>query len=100
MAVVGALLRVRVADRRQVVRQLERIQGVSTFSVEEQERVGVVMEGSSLGELHAILTTEVAMTPGVLGAWPAFAHCEPDDDDRADLALTAEQELSQGAADG
>jgi nitrate reductase NapAB chaperone NapD len=90
MAVVGALLRMHLSERGRIIRELQHLPGVSTFSVEEQERIGLVLEGPSLEELHSVLTTEIAAMPGVLGVWPAFAHCESEDEDRAERPATAQ----------
>ena len=84
MAVLGVLARVHVPQRRRIVDALESLHGVSTFSVEEEERIGILIEAASLEGAHATLTAEVEKVHGILGAWPVFAHAEPDSDPRSE----------------
>jgi len=51
---------------------------VSTFPVEEDERLGILVEASTVNRAHEVLTTEVDRVPGILGTWPVFSHFESD----------------------
>jgi len=44
MATLGILARVNVPDREAVLGAIDRLDGVSSFSVEEEERVGILIE--------------------------------------------------------
>ena len=83
MALIGVLARVDVARREQVSQDLARLRGVSVFSVDEDERIGILVQRNSLAESHAALKDEVEATPGILGAWPVFSYVgdegEPDE---------------------
>lgn len=91
MALLGVLARVEVADRSQATRQLEQIDGVSTFSVDEQERIGILIEASSVNSAHELLTTEVNCVSGVLGTWPVFSHFEDVEPSHDDVRPTIEK---------
>lgn len=78
MALLGVLARVQVADRELTIEQLAEIDGVSTFPVEDDERLGILIEADKVNRAHEILTTEVDRLPGVLGTWPVFNHFESD----------------------
>ncbi len=78
MALLGVLARVQVADRSMTIEQLAEIDGVSTFPVEEDERLGILIEASTVNRAHELLTTEVNRLPGILGTWPVFNHFESD----------------------
>lgn len=78
MALFGVLARVQVADRLSTIEQLAEIDGVSTFPVEEDERLGILIESGTVNRAHEILTTEVDRLSGILGTWPVFNHFESD----------------------
>lgn len=92
MAVLGVLARVDVPQRERIVDALASLDGVSTFSVDEEERIGILIETTSLDEAHATLTGEVDKVEGVLATWPVFAHAEADSDPG--------RTVLQGAGDG
>ncbi|NQT15345.1 MAG: hypothetical protein HQ582_21495 [Planctomycetes bacterium] len=100
MAVLGVLARLHVPQRRRIVDALESLHGVSTFSVEEEERIGILIEASSLDGAHATLIAEVEKVHGILGAWPVFAHAEPDCDPRSEARPVPGRTALQGAGDG
>jgi len=79
MAVVGAYVHVDVQSADAVRRELSAIEGVSTFKLDEPGKVGLVIEAADLDEAHAILKNDVQGCEGVLGAWPVYAHFEPDE---------------------
>ncbi len=80
MALIGVLARIDTIDRDRVSQDLVRVDGVSLFSVDEQERIGIILERRSLGEAHAALKDEVESIPGLLGAWPVFSYADEEGD--------------------
>ena len=88
MALLGVLARVEVADRLQTTQQLEQIDGVSTFSVDEEERMGILIEASSVNSAHELLTTEVNRMSGILGTWPVFSHFDDVESSHDDVRTT------------
>ncbi len=78
MQVVGILARVDVLTRSQVLTRLNGISGVSTFAVDDEQRVGIVIEGESIDDAHQILTEQVAKVDGVLGTWPVYSHMDSE----------------------
>ena len=80
MVTLGVLARVHVPVRQQTLSELEQLDGVSSFSVEEPQRVGLLIERPTLELAHATLIDQVEKVPGVLGAWPVFSHFETSDE--------------------
>ena len=78
MAILGVLTRVHTPERERISQTLARIDGTSTFSVDEDERLGVLIERDTLEEARRVLSDEVENVAGVLGAWPVFSHFESD----------------------
>lgn len=78
MALLGVLARLDPVDRTQVVDRLALIEGVKTFSVEDDNRVGILIERASMEQAHQALTVDVAGVGGILGTWPVFSDCEPE----------------------
>jgi hypothetical protein len=78
MALLGVLARVEARACGETVGALEKIDGVTPFPLEEDERIGILIEGATLDEAHAILTAKVSRVPGILAAWPVFADFEPE----------------------
>ena len=76
MATLGVLARIDVQCRPETVAVLEELDGVSTFGVQEEERVGLLIEGDSLDLVHHVLVDQVQGVPGVLGTWPIYASIE------------------------
>ncbi len=85
MALIGVLARVDVARRTEVSDELARLSGVSLFSVDEDERIGILVQRDSLDEVHAALKDEVERIPGVLGAWPVYTYAGDLTDDECVL---------------
>ena len=46
------------------------------FTVDQAERIGLLIECQSVDEAHAVLKEHVEQVPGILGAWPVFSHFE------------------------
>jgi len=78
MAILGVLTRIESAGREQTVGRLDRIDGVSTFSVDEHERIGLLVEAPSLALARELLATQVERAEGVMGAWPVFADFQDE----------------------
>ena len=51
----------------------------SVFSVGDEQRLGILIEGASLAEAQACLHDQVESTPGILAAWPVFAQDETEE---------------------
>ena len=76
MVVLGVLARVDAPQHERVCGALGQLPGVSTFSVGETQRVGILVERETIEEAHAALSSEVGQVPGVMAAWPVFSHIE------------------------
>ncbi len=76
MVILGLLARVVVAEHDGVCGRLAQLPGVTTFSVGETRRVGILVERMTIEEAHAAISREVEPIPGVLGVWPVFSHDE------------------------
>lgn len=78
MAIVSALIRVDGGAHEAVRGRLSALTGVTVFTLDEPDRMGLVIEAPDMDAAHAVLCDDVETTEGVLGAWPAYAHLEPD----------------------
>lgn len=78
MAIVGALARVEQKDAADSIRRIRAIEGVTTFSVDDPDRIGLIIESECLDEAHRIVTQEIPSVQGVLGAWPVYANTEDE----------------------
>jgi nitrate reductase NapAB chaperone NapD len=81
MAVVGAFARIDLSDPQAVRDRLSDVRGVTLFDLDDSGKVGLVIEARDLDAAHATLRREIENTDGVLGAWPVYAHAEPDPSD-------------------
>jgi len=100
IAVLGVLARVDVRERRRILGALEELDGVSTFSVDEEERIGILIEAGSLDGARTTLSAEVEKVHGILGTWPVFAHAEPESDPGSDARPVLARTAEEGAGDG
>ena len=82
MVVVGALVRLEIQLRDRATQLLDQLEGVSTFSIGERGRIGVIVEADSIRAAHARLTEQIQAVPGVLAVWPVFAHYAAECADR------------------
>ena len=80
MAIVGAFARVEVSERSETNALLEAIEGVTPFALEEEEKVGLLIEAADLDAAHDLITGAVRRTRGVLGVWPVYANTEDECD--------------------
>ena len=78
MAIVGAFARVDQDCTASCRSALEELNGVSTFDIEDPDKVGVLVEAESLNEAHSTITTTIRTTPGVLGVWPVYVNTEDE----------------------
>ena len=76
MVVVGALARIVVDDREALCGRLEGLDGVTTFGLPENERIGLILEMDDLGQAQRVLQEVIQEDPGVLGVWPISMHSE------------------------
>jgi len=78
MAIVGAFARVETESSNSCQSALEKIEGVSTFDIEDADKLGVLVEAKSLNEAHDTITTTIRSIPGVLGVWPVYVNTEDE----------------------
>jgi len=98
MAAVGAFARIEPTAAGEVAGRLDRIPGVETFLLDEPGKLGLVIEADDLDRAHAILTTDVRRTPGVLGVWAIYA--EVDDGEDTEDADDAQPNTTASALEG
>ena len=77
--VLGVLARIDGRSREPIESSLRAHAGVSVFSVGDEQRLGILIEGESLAEAQACLHDQVESTPGILAAWPVFAQDEAEE---------------------
>ncbi len=78
MAIVGAFARVDTDTTALCRAELEQLAGVSTFDINDADKVGVLIEADSLNEAHDTITKTIRSTPGVLGVWPVYVNTEDE----------------------
>ena len=60
-------------EQRQSVRDnLDALAGVTPFAVEDDLRMGILVEARDADSAHAILEQNIRTIPGVLGTWPVY----------------------------
>ena len=81
MALVGVLARIEHDRRDSVWKALEADPALTPFRIEDDDRLGVLIEAPDLDGAHEILTTRLDVVEGVLGSWPVYMHQgDPDGD--------------------
>ncbi len=78
MAIVGAFARVDQTQTAQCRGALEELDGVSTFDLDDEDKVGVLVEAPTLDDAHELITGRIRSAPGVLGVWPVFVNTEDE----------------------
>jgi len=78
MAIVGAFARIDSEHATACQRTLDELGGVSTFEIDDSDKLGLLVEAGSLNEAHNTITTTIRSTPGVLGVWPVYANTEDE----------------------
>ncbi len=71
---LGVLTRINRSGRKKIEQQLVASPGVSVFDVDDEQRLGVLIEGETMASAEACLREHVMQTEGVLAAWPVFMH--------------------------
>jgi hypothetical protein len=80
MAIVGAFARVDLGHAGDCREALDDFVGVSTFDLEDEDKVGILVEADTLNEAHELITGPIRSAPGVLGVWPVFVNTEDEQD--------------------
>ncbi len=80
MAVVGVFARIDLERTSSCRDALEGFGGVSTFDVDDPDKLGILVEADSLDDAHATITKNIRSTPGVLGVWPVYVNTEDEQD--------------------
>ncbi len=80
LAVVGAFARIEPGASVKVRQRLNQIPGVETFDLDDQDRVGILIETKDAAGAEEILEGPIKATPGVWGAWPVSVELEEDPD--------------------
>ena len=78
MAIVGAFARVDLEQNSSCQDLLCEISGVSTFDINDPDKIGILIEADSLDQAHATVTKTIRSTPGVLGVWPVYVNTEDE----------------------
>ena len=78
--VLGVLARVDCELQHSVESAVEQFECVSLFAVGDAQKIGILIESRTLAEGEEILNAQVKALPGILGTWPVFVHCEPEDE--------------------
>lgn len=78
MVIVGAYARIDASKASAVIEGLELLDGVETFALEDEGKLGLVIEGTDLAAAHGRLDRDVRAVQGVLCVWPVYVHHDPD----------------------
>ncbi len=71
---VGILARVDYEANPGLRDDLRRIEGVSTFEVGDEAKLGILLEADDVDAAHHTLRQEIEKTAGLLAAWPVYSH--------------------------
>jgi len=80
MAIVGAFARVDREHAGDCRGALDGFEGVSTFDLDDEDKLGILVEADSLNDAHELITGSIRSAPGVLGVWPVYANIEDEQD--------------------
>ena len=78
MAIVGAFARIDSEYSQHCQDDLNHLDGVSTFDIHDEDKLGILIEADSLDDAHAAITKTIRSTPGVLGVWPVYVNTEDE----------------------
>ncbi len=78
MAIVGAFARVDSEQTSSCHKLIDELVGVSTFEIDDPDKVGILVEADSLDQAHAMVSKTIRMIPGVLGVWPVYVNTEDE----------------------
>ena len=76
MPILGALSRIEAATMKQTSAALGQLDGVETFDLGDEHKLGILIEAPSLDAIHQILTSAIPHVEGVLGVWPIYVNNE------------------------
>ena len=85
MPIIGAYARVELEAEIATRARLDEIEGVSTFDLEADGKVGLLIESSDLDAGHALITRILPQVPGVMGLWPVYVNNEDGLEDSGSL---------------
>jgi len=100
MAVVGVLARIDTTARAGILAALALLPGISTFPVGDDLRVGILVERATLDDAHRAVMEELKAVPGLLAAWPVFAHADGEGVGGAELAACSLSGIQSGEKEG
>ncbi len=80
MAIVGAFARVDSGQNASCQRLLCELAGVSTFEINDPDKVGILIEADTLDQAHSMVSQKIRSIPGVLGVWPVYVNTEDEQD--------------------
>ena len=78
MAIVGAFARVDLEHAGVCRVALDDFEGVSTFDLDDKDKLGILVEANTLDAAHELITGPIRSAPGVLGVWPVFVNTEDE----------------------
>jgi len=76
MVIIGAMVRVNAEQHDVAWQVLADLPGVTPFALDDATRLGLVIESPTLDDAYRLLNHDVHDAPGVLSAYPAYAHFE------------------------
>lgn len=78
MAIVSAFARIKSDIGSECRGHLNSLYGVSTFEIDDPDKLGLLIETKSLDAAHSMITNDIRTTPGVLGVWPVYVNTEDE----------------------
>ena len=78
MAIVGAFARVDTEYTAVCREELDQLGGVSTFDLDDPDKVGILIEADTLDDAHATITKTIRTATGVMGVWPVYVNTEDE----------------------
>lgn len=87
MVLIGVLARIVPGQRAALWTDLSERPGVQPFEVDDDDRIGLLVEAESLESAHDRLRGEINQVDGVLGTWPVYVDLE--DETGAEQAVRA-----------
>ncbi|PCI10551.1 hypothetical protein COB72_03060 [bacterium] len=78
MAIVGAFARVDTEYTSACREELDQLGGVSTFDLDDPDKVGILIEADTLDDAHSTITKTIRSTTGVMGVWPVYVNTEDE----------------------
>ena len=89
--IIGAFARVEPGTFSGIKECLEGMEGISTFDLDKEDKVGILIEAANLDQAHQRLTGEIRAVKGILAVWPVYIHDENGlDDQQPDQEISAD----------